>query len=185
MLKVNGLAGTTVIFGLMAVFTAVHAGEDQDRTLASMTYSIGIQGMTCEACSAHAQKELTAVPGVVKSSVDWKAGHAWVTIQLPRQEDIRRAKPRQIGTELAAAVERTGYRPTVNYLLIIKGMTCEACSQHIQNAVVKVPGVAAASVNYKGGYAVVTPTSKADLNPQNLVSAVEQTGYKAVIHTGP
>lgn len=185
MLKVNRLAGITLALGMMAMFTVVHAGEDQDRSLASMTYSIGIQGMTCETCSAHAQKELTAVPGVVKSSVDWKAGHAWVTVQLPRQEDIRRAKPRQISTELAAAVERTGYRPTVNYLMIIKGMTCEACSQHIQNAVVKVPGVAAASVNYKGGYAVIAPSSKAGPNPQSLVSAVEQTGYKAVVHTGP
>lgn len=185
MSKTNGLAGMTLVFSLMVTFTVVHAGEEQDRSSASMTYSIGIQGMSCETCSAHAQKELAAVPGVVKSSVDWKAGHAWVTVQLPRQEDIPTAKPRQISTELAAAVKRAGYKPTVHYLLIVKGMTCEACSQHIQDAVVKVPGVATASANYKGGYAVVVPAVKTSPNPKHLVSAVEQTGYKAVVHTGP
>lgn len=185
MSKVKGLAEMTVAFGLMAMFTVVHAGEVQDRSLASMTYSIGIQGMTCETCSAHAQKELAAVPGVIKSSVDWKAGHAWVTVQLPRQKDFRTAKPRQISTELASAVKRAGYGPTVNYILTINGMTCEACSQHIQDAVVKVPGVAAVSVNYEGGYAVIVPKEKTGNLTESLVAAVEKVGYRSILHTGP
>ncbi|MBN73847.1 MAG: hypothetical protein CME32_31710 [Gimesia sp.] len=185
MMNLNGFAGMTLAFAMLAAFSVVDAGEDQDRSLTLMTYSIGIQGMTCETCSAHAQKELAAVPGVVKSSVDWKTGRAWVTVQLPRQEDVRTANPRQISTKLATAVERSGYRPTVNYLLIIKGMTCEACSQHIQDAIVKVPGVSAASVNYKGGYAVVVPKDKARYLAQNLVAAVKKVGYTATVHTRP
>jgi copper chaperone CopZ len=73
----------------------------------------------------------------------------------------------------------------VNYVLTVEGMTCEACSQHVTTALTKVPGVAAANVNYKSGYAVVVPSAKTSPNPRNLMSAVEQAGYKAVVHTGP
>lgn len=137
MRRKNGIFGLAVVAAVISTTAVLHAEEKR----ATVTYSIGIKGMTCKTCSAHARKELTAVPGVLKAVADFKAGHAWVTVEETRQS-VRREEPRRISRELAAAVERAGYRPTVNYVLIVKGMTCEACSQHIQEAVAKVPGVA-------------------------------------------
>lgn len=186
MIRENGIFG----LGITAAIVCMSAIVDADEKQAVVTYSIGIKGMTCERCVVPVQKELTAIPGVVKVQVDDKAGHAWVTVEAP-QQPLSTAKPRRISAELAAAVTRAGanhgdgFSPTVNYVLTVEGMTCEACSRHIQEALRKVPGVAAATVSYKGGYAVVVPSVKAGPNPQSLVSAVETAGYKAVVHTGP
>jgi copper chaperone CopZ len=186
MIRENGIFSLGIVAAIVCMSAVLHADEKQ----ATVTYSIGIKGMTCERCVAPVQKELTAIPGVVKVQVDDKTGHAWVTVEAP-QQPLSTAKPRRISAELAAAVTRAGanhgngFSPTVNYVLTVQGMTCEACSQHVQEALAKVPGVAAASVSYKGGYAVVVPSIKAGPNPKNLVSAVEQTGYKAILHTGP
>jgi Cu+-exporting ATPase len=174
----------------LTALTAFRANAAQAQSPPTLTYSIGIKGLTCERCSASAHKELAAVPGVVQVSVDDKAGHAWVTIQAPRQPSGTQ-KPRRIGAELAEAITRAGahhgdgFTPTLNYVLTIQGMTCEDCSRHVTAALTKVPGVASASVNFKDGYGVVVPSAKAGPNPKYLVSAVEQAGYKAVVHTGP
>ena len=190
MSKMNGIVVTAMTLCTLAATIASTPNAAQAQSPPTLTYSIGIKGLTCERCSASAQKELAAVPGVVKASVDDKAGHAWVTVQAPRQP-VGTVKPRRISAELAEAVRRAGvnhgdgFQPTVNYVLSVRGMTCETCARHVTTALTKVPGVSAASVNYKGGYAVVVPSAKAGPNPKRLVSAVEQTGYKAVVHTGP
>jgi copper chaperone CopZ len=186
MIRENGIFSLVIVAAIVCMSAVLHADEKP----ATVTYSIGIKGMTCERCVASVQKELTAIPGVVKVQVDDKAGHAWVTVEAPQQPRST-AKPRRISAELAAAVTRAGanhgdgFSPTVNYVLTVQGMTCEACSRHIQAVLAKVPGVAAASVSYEGGYAVITPSVKTGPNAKNLVSAVEQAGYKAVVHTGP
>lgn len=190
MSKKNGLVVMAATLCTLAAFTTFSPITAQAQSPPTLTYSIGIKGLTCERCSASAQKELAAIPGVVKASVDDKGGHAWVTVQAPRQP-VGTEKPRRIGAELAEAVRRAGanhgdgFQPTVNYVVSVSGMTCEACSRHVTTALTKVPGVAAASVNYKGGYAVVVPSAKTSPNPKNLMSAVEQAGYKAVVHSGP
>lgn len=186
MIRENGIFSLGIVAAILCMSAVLHADEKQ----ATVTYSIGIKGMTCERCVAPVQKELTAIPGVVKVRVDDKAGHAWVTVEAP-QQPLSTAKPRRISAELAAAVTRAGanhgdgFSPTVNYVLTVEGMTCEGCSRHIQGILSKVPGVAAASVSYEGGYAVVVPSVKTGPNAKNLVSAIEQAGYKAVVHTGP
>lgn len=182
MLRQNGCCHLTSVVVILA-FT-ISARADEVWAPPARTYSIAIRGMTCQTCSDHVQKELAAVSGVVKAAVDYKAGHAWVTVQEPRQP-VSASSQRRIGQELAAAVARAGYQPTVNYVLTVKGMTCEGCSQHITTAVAKVPGVAAASVNYKGGYAVIVPAANAAPLVSSLLNAVEQAGYKAVVHSGP
>lgn len=190
MSKMNGLFVMATTLCTLAATTMLAPKKAQAQSPPTVTYSVGIKGMTCEACSAAAQKELAAVPGVVKASVDYKAGHAWVTVKTPRQP-VGTEKPRRLGTELAEAVTRAGanhgdgFKPTVNYVLTVKGMTCEDCAQHITTALTTVPGVVAANVNYKGGYAVVVPSVKAGDLSKGLVGAVEKSGYKAVVQTGP
>lgn len=59
-----------------------------------------ISGMTCEACTVSVQKELAAVPGVLRSEVDFQAGKAIVLVQTEVPPSA---------AALLAAVERAGY----------------------------------------------------------------------------
>lgn len=185
MSRTNGIALFTLICGIVSQAAVLHAGDETTSRRPTIMYSIGIKGMTCETCSAHSQKALAAVPGVVKTSVDFKAGHAWVTVEKPRTTPVSTAQPRNIAAELASVVVRAGYKPTVNYVVTVKGMTCEACAQHITSDVRKVRGVAAVSVNFKGGYAVVVPAAKSGDVSKPVLAAIEQAGYEPVVHSGP
>jgi len=60
----------------------------------------------------------------------------------------------------------------------IEGMTCEACTRHVKEELLTVPGVASASVNYSEGLATVFfEPSHPPLRSQ-LVEAVLRAGYK-------
>jgi copper chaperone CopZ len=103
MIRKNGIFSLGIPAAIVCISAIVHADEKQSL----VTYSIGIKGMTCERCVAPIQKELTAIPGVVKVQVDDKAGHAWVTVEAPQQL-LSTAKSRRTSAELAAAVTRAG-----------------------------------------------------------------------------
>jgi len=180
MTRKNGFLLFAVIVGIVSITTALHA----DERLVDVTYSVGIKGMTCETCSTHVQKALVAVPGVVKATVDYRNGHAWIVVRQSRQPAAK-AKSQKISTQLASAVQRAGYKPTVNYVLVVKGMTCEACSKQITTFLSKSPGVRSAHVSYKGGYAVVVPTRQAGPISKSLVLAIRKSGYKALTHSAP
>lgn len=62
----------------------------------------------------------------------------------------------------------------------IQGMTCESCAQHVERALQGVEGVAQAAVpGWESGRA--TLRAKAAVDPEALVRAVEEAGYKAII----
>ncbi len=60
----------------------------------------------------------------------------------------------------------------------ISGMTCEGCAQNVKNALVSVPGVADAEVNWEEGKAVVKVSNSVEKS--QLKVAVEKSGYKVV-----
>jgi copper chaperone CopZ len=66
--------------------------------------SMDVQGMTCEACALHIEKELRGVPGVRDARVIYAEHRATVTVDAssPPQE-----------AALLGAVERAGYKATV------------------------------------------------------------------------
>lgn len=145
----------------------------------TLTYSLSIRGMTCRSCADRVQQSLLHVRGVQRAIVNYETGQAWVTVRREGSDQPN------MSTQLATAVRQAGYQPSVNYLLRIQGMTCDTCAKDIEKAMAKVPGVSVASVNYPGAYAVVLPTAKASDLSEALVAAVERTGYRALVHTGP
>jgi len=169
----------------MFLLSMTASGQGTNRTeQKGVTYSINVSGMTCPTCSGHVQQALLKVPGVEKAVVDYKAGHAWVTLApLPPNRSISR--PRNVGNELAAAVQQAGYKPTVNYVMNIGRMTCKNCEKPVHDSIAKVPGVTAVSVNYEGSFAVVTPSPKANKLPVSLLHAVKQAGFEGTVHSGP
>jgi Cu+-exporting ATPase len=68
--------------------------------------------------------------------------------------------------------------------LRIQGMTCAACQIHVQRALEAVPGVESASVNLMAHTAQVT--APASLDTATLITAVQNSGYKASLpNTNP
>lgn len=61
--------------------------------------------------------------------------------------------------------------------LNISGMDCEACSQTINLALSKVPGVLEYKTEYKNGSSIVK-FDNSKTNEQAIVNAVNETGYK-------
>ena len=62
--------------------------------------------------------------------------------------------------------------------LKIEGMHCASCAQAVEKALLKVKGVASASVNLLTEQATVTHSQ--DISTETLVAAVEGAGYKAI-----
>lgn len=59
----------------------------------------------------------------------------------------------------------------------VTGMTCSACSAHVEKAVRKVAGVQDVTVNLLTNSMVVE--ADASLSPQAITAAVEKAGYGA------
>ena len=59
----------------------------------------------------------------------------------------------------------------------VTGMTCSACSAHVDKAVRKLDGVCEVNVNLLGGS--MTVDWDGGLTPDQIVTAVEKAGYGA------
>lgn len=64
-------------------------------------------------------------------------------------------------------------------VLEVRGMTCEGCAVHVQEALRKVPGVVAANVSYEKKQAVVWIAKGREVPREALLQAVRQAGYEA------
>ena len=132
------------------------------------TLTLPIEGMTCASCVARVEKALQRTPGVRSASVNLATESAAVELET--------------GTTVAAAVavvEKAGYHvPQHTLNLRIDGMTCASCSSRVERALLRVPGVASASVNLATGVAQVDgPGGAADA--ATLQAAVQRAGYEA------
>ena len=65
----------------------------------------------------------------------------------------------------------------------VTGMTCSACSAHVDKAVRKLDGVRDVNVNLLGG--AMTVDWDGPLTPEQIVSAVEKAGYGASLPAAP
>lgn len=94
-----------VALALFPSYASVFAGSKTPavsgvESIDSRQVVLEVSGMTCEACAVGVQNELAAVPGVLRSEVDFEAGKAIVLVQTdaPPSADA-----------LLAAVDRAGY----------------------------------------------------------------------------
>jgi len=87
------------------VFTAGETPPAQNyEAVASTQLILDVRGMTCEACAVSIQNELAAVPGVLRSDVDYSGGRATILIQADTPPST---------SDLLAAVDRAGYSAVV------------------------------------------------------------------------
>ena len=85
---------------LEAIEKAGYTGRVSEAEDRSQTLTLKIEGMTCAACSNRVEKALRAVSGVERAAVNLSAEKATVTFRTDKVT----------GKDLAAAVERAGYR---------------------------------------------------------------------------
>jgi len=65
--------------------------------------------------------------------------------------------------------------------LRIDGMTCEACTSGVRDALLDVPGVIDAAVSYDEARARVRVRAERPAAPAALLAAVEKAGYSATV----
>ncbi|MEO8314854.1 MAG: heavy metal translocating P-type ATPase [Pseudomonadota bacterium] len=136
-------------------------------TVDSVEIDLQITGMTCASCSTRVEKSLRAVPGVVDASVNLATEHATVHASSSVNAET-----------LAAAVRKAGYDIAMKEsVLQIEGMTCASCVARVEKALLKVPGVASASVNLATERATVKALPSVRVSA--LSAAVEKAGYAA------
>ncbi len=99
---------------------------------------IPVGGMTCAACVRSIEKGLSKMKGVRQATVNLAAERASVTYD-----------PGLIGPEeMVQRISDLGYQPRLQKATIpVRGMTCAACVRRVENAIRKIDGVVAATVN--------------------------------------
>jgi Cu+-exporting ATPase len=136
---------------------------------AAHAQALAIEGMSCASCVGRVEKALAAVPGVTQASVNLATEVAKISSDTP----IPLAA-------LQAAVEKAGYTVAQREIdLNIAGMTCASCVGRVEKALLKVPGVLAASVNLATESARVKVTGGADA--ATLIAAIDKAGYEAKV----
>jgi len=149
---------------------------------AGATTTLEVSGMDCASCAQQVTRALTQVPGVTSATVDLAAGRAtvrWQTGSTPQS------------AHLTSAVTQAGYAAQVivadpsttgigTGTFEIRGMTCQNCAQHVQRALLSVPGIDSASVDLSAARAVVRMQGTAILPKEALIQAVKAAGYEAI-----
>ncbi|MEM5388738.1 heavy metal translocating P-type ATPase [Paraburkholderia phymatum] len=130
-------------------------------------FKLPIEGMTCASCVSRIEKALEALPGVESTAVNLATEEA--TVRASADVDVG---------ALADAVRKAGYDVRSSPIeLGIEGMTCASCVGRVEKALLKVPGVSAASVNLATEKATVA--AHGGVSFATLAAAVEKAGYVA------
>src|SRR5450830_2106433 len=131
--------------------------------------ALAIEGMSCASCVGRVEKALLKVDGVTGASVNL----ATETARVVSDTVIPFAS-------LKAAVEKAGYTVLQREIdLNVAGMTCASCVGRVEKALLKVPGVAGASVNLATESARIKVSGDADAAA--LIAAIAKAGYEASV----
>ncbi|PWB78314.1 MAG: heavy metal translocating P-type ATPase, partial [Candidatus Methylomirabilota bacterium] len=128
---------------------------------------IPIRGMTCASCVARIEDGLSKLIGVRAASVNFATQQATISYDS-EQVAINR---------MVQEVRALGYEAAVaEAVLPILGMSCASCVQRIEQALLQVPGVVSAAVNFATERATVTYLASV-VQPADLRQAIEEAGY--------
>lgn len=132
--------------------------------------TLRIRGMHCATCTDTVKEALSSVKGVKDARVNLATEKATFTYD-----------PRLLSMEaVEKAVKESGYEVAKDEIsLTIGGMHCATCSLTVQEALMDVPGVLDARVNFALGKATVAFDSSV-ASESALKRAVEEAGYKVL-----
>ena len=153
--------------------TASTAAKPQNRLEKNIDWSFPVDGLTCASCVSRVEKALEKVPGVIAATVNLATEVANVS-----------SAPGVSMQALRGAVENAGYSVAGQSVqLNIEGMTCASCVSRVEKALLKVPGVASATVNLATETAEVRLDTR-EIDVGALLAAVDKAGYAASLTAG-
>lgn len=132
--------------------------------------TLPVEGMTCAACAARIEKNVSKLPGIESVNVNLASERARVVLNgTSTWQDV------------VEKIEKSGYSVPVREVdLNITGMTCAACSARIEKVVNRLDAVKEASVNLASEKAHIVYFPGV-LQEQDLIKAVEKAGYGATL----
>lgn len=93
--------------------------------------------------------------------------------------------PKYVGLLANPSIVETSVDTSALIALDVEGMTCEACSVHVDRVLEDVPGVLESSVDFDSGRALLRVDPDSPPSKQDLVTAVELAGYDATVDEVP
>jgi Cu+-exporting ATPase len=151
----------------------VKAVADAGYGVATGKMTLDIGGMTCASCSAHVEKALREVSGVVTAFVNLATEQATIEY-LPGEatlEDFKKAV-----ADAGYTVRETAGSGRKKVTFTVTGMTCASCVAHVEKALKEIEGVASVNVNLATEKATVT-YDPAVTGLEAFRQAVEDAGY--------
>mgnify|MGYP002276706458 CR=1 FL=1 len=142
--------------------------------MSERTCQLNIQGMSCANCSQTIGEALETFDGVLEANINFATDEGSVTYD-----------PEKISlAEIFAAIEDAGYDPVTETVTVgIADMSCANCADTNHDALLAVPGVIDADVNYATDEAQVT-YNPADTDVQAFYAAIEDAGYDPIREDG-
>ena len=135
---------------------------------------IDIQGMSCANCSQSIADAVESLDGVSDANINFATDEGSVEYD-PEEVSLGR---------IFAAIEDAGYAPVTESATIgITDMSCANCSETVQDALERTPGVVEADVNFATDEAQVT-YNPVEASLADLYDAVEAAGYSPVREDG-
>ncbi len=92
--------------------------------------------------------------------------------------------PNYMGAILAAGSTRAVPNGTNVIVVAIEGMTCEACTTEVRNAIAGVPGVTNVEVSFEHKEARVAITKGTQIPKEAILNAINKAGYKGRFRNG-
>ncbi len=164
---------------------------------------LNVTGMTCGHCESRVKKALEAVPGVELADVShplgtarvqhaadlsaetlekavFEAGGGRYQASLPGEEASKAEAappppaPAPPEPQVLSKSTKSGDEAV---LFSVGGMSCASCAGRVEQAILKLPGVEGAAVNYARGTARVVPG--AGFSHEAVERAVQDVGYSA------
>ncbi len=130
-----------------------------------------LEGLSCASCVLRAERAVSAVPGVVRATVNLSTNTSDVRFIAP-------TTARGLAPTLMAALDQAGYPAKQDHItLSVDGMTCAACTGRVERVLQAQPGVLAATANLALRQASVTVLAGTDV--AGLAAAVGRAGYSA------
>ena len=131
---------------------------------------INIQGMSCANCSQTISDAVTSLNGVSEANINFATDEGSVAYN-PEEVSLG---------EIYNAIEEAGYSPVTDSVTIaVTDMSCANCSETIQDALERTPGVVDADANFATDEVQVT-YNPAEATLGDFDDAIEDAGYTPV-----
>ena len=138
-----------------------------------------VEGMDCASCATKIENAVKRLPGAGPIAVNVGAGTVAVTPASGAFVPEDAAKTiRNLGYKVVASPSQVATaEPLQQIRFNVEGMDCASCATKIENALKKIPGIGAMSVNVGAGTVSVTPISEI-FDPEAATESIRRLGYK-------